>query len=331
MKFIDKQKAVSLMNLMGEEMQPFFFMIDYAEVNCFVSPLPEISSEEVLYDFKGKTNTSSKRILIRNVEWKSFPMNEEEYAKGFNNVVNEINKGNSYLVNYTCSTPIETNLTLEDIFYSAKAPYRLLVKDSFVVFSPEIFVKIHGGHIYSYPMKGTIDASIPNASSVILNDEKESAEHATIVDLIRNDISMVADRVHVSKYRYLDEIETNDGTLLQVSSEIKGRLAEDWNRHVGDIMFSLLPAGSISGAPKKKTLEIISNSESYDRGFYTGVMGLFDGENLDSAVMIRFVENVGGGLVFKSGGGITSRSDMKMEYEEMKRKVYVPFDVFGND
>jgi para-aminobenzoate synthetase component 1 len=205
------------------------------------------------------------------------------------------------------------------------------VKDGFVVFSPEIFVKIHGGHIYSYPMKGTIDASIPNASAVILNDEKESAEHATIVDLIRNDISMVADRVHVSKYRYLDEIETNDGTLLQVSSEIKGRLAEDWNRHVGDIMFSLLPAGSISGAPKKKTLEIISNSESYDRGFYTGVMGLFDGENLDSAVMIRFVENVGGGLVFKSGGGITSRSDMKMEYEEMKRKVYVPFDVFGND
>ena len=86
----------------------------------------------------------------------------------------------------------------------------------------------------------------------------------------------------------------------------------------------MLPAGSISGAPKKKTLEIIEEAEGYDRGFFTGVFGYFDGRNLDSAVMIRFIERQGDQLVFKSGGGVTSFSECKQEYVELIDKVYVP-------
>ena len=71
-------------------------------------------------------------------------------------------------------------------------------------------------------------------------------------------------------------------------------------------------------------MEIIAEAETYDRGFYTGVTGYFDGRKLDSAVMIRFLEEQDGRLVFKSGGGITSRSDLQSEYNEMKQKVYVP-------
>ena len=91
-----------------------------------------------------------------------------------------------------------------------------------------------------------------------------------------------------------------------------------------EILLKLLPAGSICGAPKKKTLEIISKYETYERGYYTGVFGIFDGNNLHSAVMIRFIEKSDGKFIFKSGGGITSLSDPMDEYQELIDKVYVP-------
>jgi para-aminobenzoate synthetase component 1 len=174
-------------------------------------------------------------------------------------------------------------------------------------------------------MKGTIDAGIMNASDEILNNRKEAAEHATIVDLIRNDLAMVADHVKVEDYRFIDKITTHQGDLLQVSSKISGQLTDGFYNHLGDILFKLLPAGSISGAPKPKTLRIIQQAETYQRGFYTGIMGYFDGENIDSGVMIRFIEQTANGLIFKSGGGITCLSKAREEYDEMVRKVYLPF------
>ena len=174
-------------------------------------------------------------------------------------------------------------------------------------------------------MKGTMDATLPDARERLLADPKEAAEHATITDLIRNDLSRFATEVTVTRYRYLDELHTHRGPLLQMSSEIRGRLPEDYPSQLGDLFFSLLPAGSITGAPKPRTVQIIREAETYDRGFYTGVTGYFDGCNLDSAVLIRFLEQQPDGTkVFKSGGGITFRSDARNEYEEMKQKVYVP-------
>ena len=173
-------------------------------------------------------------------------------------------------------------------------------------------------------MKGTIDASIPNAEQIILNDPKEKAEHATIVDLIRNELSIVADHVEVERYRYIDKLSTNKGDLLQVSSEITGQLPENYAEKLGNIIFSLLPAGSICGAPKPKTLEIIEKAEGYNRGFYTGILGWFDGKNLDSAVMIRFIEQQSNKLIFKSGGGITSQSELETPGNALIQTVFVP-------
>ena len=219
----------------------------------------------------------------------------------------------------------------------------------FVCFSPETFVRIKGGRIYSYPMKGTLDASLPNAEKLLMEDQKEAAEHATIVDLIRNDLSRVAEDVRVDKYRYVDVLHTNKGDILQTSSEISGRLPEDYQEHLGEILDAQLPAGSITGAPKDKTMQIIQEAEGYDRGFYTGIMGIYDQGELNSAVMIRFIEeetspvdfeadgkknfkaNAGKKpkesrkLYFKAGGGITSKSDCRREYEEVIQKIYLPF------
>lgn len=218
----------------------------------------------------------------------------------------------------------------------------------FVCFSPETFVRIKGGRIYSYPMKGTLDASLPNAEKLLTEDQKEAAEHATIVDLIRNDLSRVAEDVRVDKYRYIDVLHTNKGNILQTSSEISGRLPEDYPHHLGKILDAQLPAGSITGAPKDKTMQIIQEAEGYDRGFYTGIMGIYDQGELNSAVMIRFIEeetspvdfeadgeknfkaSEGKGdeasrkLYFKAGGGITSKSDCRKEYEEVIQKIYLP-------
>ena len=258
------------------------------------------------------------------IHWQPSAESFYSYQRSFNIVRQNILAGNSFLTNLTCRTPVDTNLTLKDIYYHSKAIYKLWVKDTFTVFSPEIFVRIHQGKISSYPMKGTIDASIPSAAQLLMNDPKEAAEHATIVDLIRNDLSMVANQVSVSRYRYIDTLQTNQGAILQTSSEIQGVLPENYPEHLGELIFRLLPAGSITGAPKKKTMQIIREAETYDRGFYTGIMGYSDGINLDSAVMIRFVEQEGEKMYFKSGGGITCQSDAESEYNEMKQKVYVP-------
>lgn len=102
-------------------------------------------------------------------------------------------------------------------------------------------------------------------------------------------------------------------------------LPDDFNGNYGDLLLKLLPAGSVTGAPKPSTLKIIEEAEGYDRGYYTGVMGYFDGQNFESAVMIRFIEEQNGKFVFKSGGGITALSNAKSEYQELVDKVYLPF------
>lgn len=248
------------------------------------------------------------------------------FKKAFDIVKENLSKGNSYLTNLTFETRIYSNLDLDQLRKVSRSRYKLQYKKKFLSFSPECFVSIKDGQVFSYPMKGTIDADIPDAEKKILQDEKEMAEHTTIVDLIRNDMSQIADDVTVTRFRYIDEIMTHDKRLLQVSSEIRGNLTVDYKKKLGTLLYDLLPAGSISGAPKAKTVKIIKEAENYNRNFYTGVCGYFDGENLDSFVMIRFIERRKGKLYFKSGGGITYLSDLASEYQEMIDKVYVPID-----
>ena len=315
------------LNDWGKQKIPFVFLVDYLIENPVAWKLEDINSSEILFDLNGFHNhfLHEKDKLLPEFYFQKSPVSFPEYQVKFNHVIKNLKAGNSFLVNLSVPTSIKTNLSLLDIFKNSEAPYRFWYKDQFVCFSPEIFVRIQGSRISSFPMKGTIDASIPNAENVILNDPKEAAEHATIVDLIRNDLSMVAEKVWVERYRYIDRIQTNDKTLLQVSSEISGILPNDFDGKYGDLLLKLLPAGSITGAPKPSTLKIIQDAEGYERGYYTGIMGYFDGENFESAVMIRYIENQDGKLVFKSGGGITALSKAKEEYQELINKVYLPF------
>ena len=323
---MDKIKAIKLMNEMGRKLIPFLFVIDFDMQSPLVFPITQIDPQELLFDINGISNSSPQPAAKPAFVFEKFPISEAEYSLKFDQVMKQIAVGNTYLLNLTCPTRLHTSLNLSEIFTQSSARYKLWMRDAFVVFSPETFITIADGKIASFPMKGTIDATIENAMQIILNDPKEIAEHYTIVDLIRNDLSMVAKEVVVEQFRYVEKLETSNGALLQISSKITGELSADYREHIGSIIFTLLPAGSVTGAPKKKTVEIIRETENYERGFYSGIFGCFDGDKLDSGVMIRFIEKTANGLIYKSGGGITSFSHMESEYREMKDKVYVPFN-----
>ncbi len=298
---------------------PFLFYTDFKGEKIHVYPLDELEQHGIEYAIN--TNKSPKckdKSLIKH------PISYENYKNKFNQVISKIKDGETYLLNLTQPTPIETKLSLQEIFESADAPYKLHVKEQFVCFSPEPFIKIENGIITTYPMKGTIDASIENAEKKILSNQKEMAEHIMVVDLLRNDLGMVANEITVKKFRYIHKISAGKKELLHVSSKIQGTLPRSWNENLGEIIKTLLPAGSISGTPKRSTVKIIEKIEDYKRDYYTGVFGVFDGNKLEASVMIRFIDKQEEQLIYKSGGGITLDSNPKEEYQELIDKVYIP-------
>ncbi|MEG1794146.1 MAG: aminodeoxychorismate synthase component I [Rikenellaceae bacterium] len=308
------------MNNAAQNCESFLFCIDYEMQNGYFIENP-LKQQEILWRVGNATNYHDNAKMKGSYFTKT-PIPFAEYSKKFEKVKQGLFQGNSFLANLTIATPIETDFSFEEIFYRSNSPYAILVPNKFICFSPETFVKIDEGHISSNPMKGTIDGSVENAEQVILNDYKESAEHFTIVDFIRSDLSRVAKNVKVDKLRYIDHLKTSEGEILQVSSLISGDLLKT---DIGDIVFALLPAGSISGAPKPSTLKILKDAERQTRSFYCGVFGYFDGKKLDSAVMIRYIEKCDKNLYFRSGGGITINSLCEDEYKEVIEKIYLPF------
>jgi para-aminobenzoate synthetase component 1 len=312
------------MNDYGKHNLPFLFILDFELKAPIILPLAATADAGIFFQIKQLNNYSFQTPFPHVVELTKQPLPLARYQQAFDTVQQSIRYGNSYLTNLTFPTPIQTNLSLRQLFEHSQAAYKLLLRDQFVVFSPESFVQIQNNQIASFPMKGTIDATLPNAKAQLLADQKERAEHFTIVDLIRNDLNQVARKVRVEQFQYIDHIQTSQGELLQASSKIVGDLPTDWTSQIGTIFGQLLPAGSICGAPKKRTVEIIQTAEGYERGYYTGVFGYYQDGKLDSGVMIRFIEREKNGLVFKSGGGITASSVAEKEYQELIDKIYVP-------
>ncbi|MDV3307412.1 MAG: aminodeoxychorismate synthase component I [Cyclobacteriaceae bacterium] len=319
---------IAVVNDWGRRRIPFLFITDFELKKPLAFPLDHIDSGKILYDINGFSNASPQgpSPLSASAFLHKHPIPEQVYREKYNKVFRHLAYGDTYLANLTIPTRVELSCALHELFHVCRAKYKLLYEDQFLVFSPETFIRIDDGIIRSFPMKGTIDAGVPNAREKILSDQKELAEHVTIVDLIRNDLSQVATGVTVPRFRYVEEIRTTGKNLLQVSSEVAGRLPDDYHSRLGEILIALLPAGSVSGAPKRRTLEVIREAEESDRGYFTGVFGYHDGNRLDCGVMIRYIERQGDGWIYRSGGGITTQSVPEAEYQEAIDKVYVPFD-----
>ena len=323
---MSKELIKEKLNKFGFEKEPFLFVLSYDLSKFYIEKLSNLPST-IKFELNFKEHQKTRTVQENKLE--KIPLSFKEYKKKFDILQNEIKEGNSYLLNLTAKTKIKTALSLEDIYKNTQARFKLRFQnqnENFVCFSPERFVEIKKNKISTYPMKGTIDSSIINAQARILGDIKEMAEHTMVVDLLRNDLGIVGSKVRVDKFRYVEKINAGNKKLFQVSSKISANLQNNWHENIGDILTSLLPAGSITGTPKKKTIEILNKVEEYDRGFYTGIFGFFDGENLDSSVMIRFIEiDKKGELFYKSGGGITCDSNVELEYQELLDKIYLPF------
>lgn len=314
----------NILNKYGSLKEPFFFIVSYDLSKSYVYKLSQLPNN-IKFEINQKVN--SKNTNKTKVE--KFPISFSEYKKKFDFLQEQIRLGNTYLLNLTSKTKIKTSYTLDELYEKVNAKFKLRFQkdeNNFVCFSPERFVQIKKNKIFTYPMKGTIDSKITNAQVKILGDVKEMAEHTMVVDLLRNDLGIVSSKVKVEKFRYIDKINAGDKKLLQVSSKISGHLEDNWHEKIGTIITSMLPAGSITGTPKKKTVELLQQTEDYERDFYTGIFGVYDGQSLDSAVMIRFIEeDEKQNQYYKSGGGITCDSNVNLEYQELLDKIYLPF------
>jgi len=216
--------------------EPFFFFVDFEGENVEIFDENELEEKGILVEFQDFKTHHKGDILDKEIFWEFFPESMDVYQQGFEIVQKNIHLGNSYLVNYTSETLINTNRSLEEIFYLSKAKYKVFYPNKFVFFSPETFIKINNQKIFTYPMKGTIDAEIPNAENILRESKKEKAEHYTVVDLLRNDLSMVADNVQVAQFQKIDYLKTKQKNLLAMSSEITGEVKQEFQNRIGSMM-----------------------------------------------------------------------------------------------
>src|SRR5690242_7736436 len=160
---------VARMNQLGAEKIPFLFILDFNLSSPLVLTFQEAKEKEIRFEInKNDTHPSNPLNEKHQISLQRFPIELDEYRIGFEKVKQAIQAGDTYLLNLCYSTRLSGSISLEDIFDIASAPYKLCMPGQFVVFSPEQFIDIKEGIIRTFPMKGTIDASVSDAEKILL-------------------------------------------------------------------------------------------------------------------------------------------------------------------
>lgn len=249
-----------------------------------------------------------------------------EYSSALRQIKNEIAAGNTYEVNYTYDWNVD--YTGDELFFykyllqNQKTPYNAFFSNKYetvMSFSPELFFEIDGRHILTKPMKGTVKRGETLEKdreniAFLKNDIKNRAENVMIVDLLRNDLGRIAKTGSVKVSRLFD-IETHK-TLHQMTSQIEAELLD--NVSLYDIFKAIFPCGSITGAPKISTMNIIDRIEQGRRNVYCGAIGFLSPQKNVFSVPIRILQKTKNQVTYKfrTGGAIVWDSDIKEEWEE---------------
>ncbi len=253
------------------------------------------------------------------------------YQKSFDKIKNYLKSGDIYQVNYTQKVSFDfegsTKALYADLRNAQQVEYAAFFEtDDFTVLSlsPELFIRKSGNKITTKPMKGTIKRGrTPDEdvilSEVLLKSEKERAEHLMIVDLLRNDLSKFAVPSSVN-VKSLYDVEKYQ-TLFTMTSTIVAKVEAGLSPV--DILVSVFPCGSVTGAPKIRAQQIISELENRQRGVYTGAIGYFTPEgDMCFSVPIRTISiNRHGKADLGVGGAIVADSIAEDEYDECKLKA----------
>lgn len=189
--------------------------------------------------------------------------------------------------------------------------------------SPEMIVKQQGSRVYTCPIAGTRKrgrdaAEDERLREELLSDEKERAEHVMLVDLARNDMGRIAEFGSVKVTQFMQV--HNYSHVMHIVSEVEGRKKGEF--HPLDLVSSFLPAGTLSGAPKIRAMEIIDELETVRRGLYGGATGYIDfSGNMDFCITIRTMIKKGDRVYLQAGAGIVADSVPENEYAECCNKV----------
>lgn len=256
----------------------------------------------------------------------TYSKSKEEFLTDVQSIKHFIEEGDTYQVNYTmkCNFKVEGRLLslFKSLVFNQSAEYTAFINNGeniIISVSPELFFSIYGSEIKCKPMKGTIKRGINPGNDLLhynklQSEEKFHAENLMILDLLRNDLGRISkyNSVNVNKLYSVEKYES----LFQLISEVKADLKD--NISIEEIFKGLFPCGSVTGAPKIRTMEIINELEKEDRGLYTGAIGLYMQDKTVFNVAIRTIvidkETSTGEAGI--GSGITWDSDPVSEYNE---------------
>ncbi|MCQ2521971.1 MAG: anthranilate synthase component I [Lachnospiraceae bacterium] len=310
-----KQKLWLIVNVKTENME-----------ENYQKALSEIEAMEQLLR-TGKPTEDTKGKLLSEIK----PLySKEQYCDMVNKAKHYIHEGDIFQVVLSNRLEADYEGSLLDTFRYMRtinpSPYMFYFASSDLEVagaSPETLVKLEDGELHTYPLAGTRprgkNAEEDEALRVeLLADEKERAEHNMLVDLGRNDIGKISKfgSVKVEKYMNIEKFSH----VMHIGSTVRGEIDD---KHDGlDAIDAILPAGTLSGAPKIRACEIIRELENNKRGVYGGAIGYLDFTgNMDTCIAIRIAYKKGGKVFVRSGAGIVADSVPEKEYQECINKA----------
>jgi anthranilate synthase component 1 len=298
----------------------------------------------------GKTQLEKLRTLIKSGQYGQSAdacvksgfnalFTKDEYCRMVNKAKNHTKEGDIFQI-------VLSNRSQPDFEGSIFDTYRLLrtINPSPYMFyfsgsnleiagaSPETLVKLHNGKLFTFPLAGTRPRGANNAEDTILEkellaDEKELAEHNMLVDLGRNDLGKISKFGTIAVAQYKSILRFSH--VMHIGSTVSGEICEE--KTGLDAINAVLPAGTLSGAPKIRAMQIINELEQNKRGIYGGAIGYLDFTgNMDTCIAIRIVYRRNNKVFIRSGAGIVADSSPESEYQECVNKSMAVMDALKN-
>ena len=324
------------------DMMLFDKVIAYDHLKQKISIIVNMKTDKVMENY-GKATAQIQDLanLIRSQQTADIPVSKskidftcnvskEEYCKLVEKTKEYIVDGDIFqaVISRQFSSPYEGSLInpYRVLRTTNPSPYMVYMKiddDEIMSTSPETLVRLENGRLTTFPVagsrpRGLTEEEDQELEADLLSDEKELSEHNMLVDLGRNDLGRISrfDSVEVTKYMMIHKYSK----IMHICSQVEGDIRDDCDAL--SAIESVLPAGTLSGAPKIRACEIIEELESEERGVYGGALGYLDFTgNMDTCIAIRMAVKKDGRVYVQAGGGIVADSIPENEYQESANKA----------
>ncbi|MCL1866044.1 MAG: anthranilate synthase component I, partial [Oscillospiraceae bacterium] len=312
-----KQKIVIIVNIHTENLET-----EYWKANKEIERI-----KELIKNGEPESEDTPQRQIKS--EFKSL-FSKEEYCEMVNKAKSHIKEGDIFQAVLSNRFEADFSGGLLDAYRVLRtlnpSPYMFYFSGSTLEIagaSPETLVKLHNGKLHTFPLAGTRprgrnDEEDSTLEKDLLSDEKELAEHNMLVDLGRNDLGKISKAGSVKVEKYMEVLRFSH--VMHIGSEVSGEILD--GKSGLDAINAVLPAGTLSGAPKIRAMEIINSLEQNKRGIYGGAIGYLDFTgNMDTCIAIRIAYKKNGKVFIRSGAGIVADSVAESEYQECINKA----------